>query len=213
MDIRVEPAERRLLKDIHVVPGRIQYDDARRVDLRAAASGIVVEVRVLAGDHVSAGQVLAVLSSPEIGLARTEVHHAHESWDLASKKKEWTEETTKNVTDLLEGLKNRVPMNELEKRFRGKTLGQVSGTALGRLCAVSARGESRTERRPDGPRSPAGGRRSRRGWPSGAAQKPPCEGHASRRVSTSDSRRKRLKSKRAMRSGGYTSPSNNGQPS
>jgi membrane fusion protein, heavy metal efflux system len=123
LDIRVEPAERHAMQDLHVVPGRIQYDDARRVDIRAAANGILVQVRVMPGDHVSAGQVLAVVSSPEIGLARTEVHHAHENWDLAANKEAWVEETSKNVSALVEGLKNRLPMSDLEKQFRGKTLG------------------------------------------------------------------------------------------
>jgi membrane fusion protein, heavy metal efflux system len=124
LDIRVEPVERHSMQEIHVVPGRIQYDDAHRVDVRAAANGILVQVRVMPGDRVSAGQVLAVVSSPEIGLARTEVHHAHESLELASKKEEWVNETSKNVAALVESLKNRTPMNELEQQFRDKTLGK-----------------------------------------------------------------------------------------
>ncbi len=124
LDIRVQPAERRSLQDIHVVPGRIQYDDAHRVDIRAAANGILVQVRVMPGDRVSAGRVLAVVSSPEIGLARTEVHHAHENWQLATRKLEWVNETSKNVSALVEQLKNRVPMNDVEQQFRGKTLGK-----------------------------------------------------------------------------------------
>jgi membrane fusion protein, heavy metal efflux system len=125
LDIRVRPAEHHLMQDIHVVPGRIEYDDTRRVDIRATANGILVQVRVMPGDRVALGQVLAIASSPEIGLARTEVHHAHENWQLAAKKQEWVEETSKNVSALVEGLKNRVPMNDLEKQFRGKTLGKA----------------------------------------------------------------------------------------
>lgn len=125
LDIRVQPAERHPLQEIHVVPGRIQYDDTHRVDIRATANGILVKVNVLPGDRVSRGQVLAIVSSPEIGLARTEVHHAHESLDLAQHKREWVEQTSKNVTALVEQLKNRTPMNEVEAHFRGKTLGKA----------------------------------------------------------------------------------------
>jgi cobalt-zinc-cadmium efflux system membrane fusion protein len=130
LDIRVAPVGRHPMQDIHVVPGRIQYDDAWHVDIRAAANGILVQVRVMPGDRVSAGQVLAVVSSPEVGLARTEVHHAHESWELAAKKQEWVEETSKNVSTLIEQLKNRVPMNEIEKQFREKTLGKQRESLL-----------------------------------------------------------------------------------
>jgi membrane fusion protein, heavy metal efflux system len=124
LDIRAEPAERHSMQEVHVVPGRIQYDDAHRIDVRATANGILVQVRVMPGDRVSAGQVLAVVSSPEIGLARTEVHHSHESLELATKKEEWIKETSKNVAALVESLKNHTPMNKLEQQFRDKTLGK-----------------------------------------------------------------------------------------
>jgi membrane fusion protein, heavy metal efflux system len=125
LDIHVQPAERRPLQEIHVVPGRIQYDDAHRVDIRATANGILVKINVLPGDRVTPGQVLAIVSSPEIGLARTEVHHAHENWELSKRKLEWVEQTSKNVSALVEQLKNRAPMNDVEKQFRGKTLGKA----------------------------------------------------------------------------------------
>ncbi len=124
LDIRVERAERHSTQEVHVVPGRIQYDDAHRVDVRAAANGILMQVRVMPGDHVSAGQVLAVVSSPEIGLARAEVHHAHESLELATKKEEWINETSKNVAALVKSLRNHTPMDEIEQQFRDKTLGK-----------------------------------------------------------------------------------------
>jgi membrane fusion protein, heavy metal efflux system len=125
LDIRVARAERHAMRDTHVVPGRIEYDDAHRVDIRAAANGILVQIRVAPGDRVTAGQVLALVSSPEIGLARTEVHHAHENWELAAKKQAWIDETSKNVAALVAELNKRTSMNELEQRFRGKTLGKA----------------------------------------------------------------------------------------
>ena len=125
LDLRVQPVERHPLREIHVVPGRIQYDDAHRVEIRATANGILVRVNVLPGDRVTPGQVLAVVSSPEIGLARTEVHHAHENCELANRKFEWVEQTSKNVSALVEQLKKRTPMNEVETQFRGKTLGKA----------------------------------------------------------------------------------------
>jgi len=125
LDLRVQPVERHPLQESHVVPGRIQYDDAHRVDIRATANGILVKINVLPGDRVTHGQVLAVISSPEIGLARTEVHHAHENWELAKRKLEWVDQTSKNVSALAEQLKNRTPMNDVERQFRVKTLGKA----------------------------------------------------------------------------------------
>jgi cobalt-zinc-cadmium efflux system membrane fusion protein len=124
LELRVEPASVQPLQVLHVVPGRLRYDETRHIDIRAAANGILTEVRVTPGDHVGPGQVLGILSSPEVGTARTEVHHSHENWELATKKHNWEREIGANVAALIDGLKSRVPANELEKRFRGKTLGK-----------------------------------------------------------------------------------------
>jgi membrane fusion protein, heavy metal efflux system len=124
LELRVEPAGLHPLQVLHIVPGRLRYDDTHHVDIRAAASGILIQVRVTPGDHVSKGQALAVLSSPEIGIARTEVHHGHENWELAVKKRDWEREITASVAALIDGIKSRVAIGDLEKRFRGKTLGK-----------------------------------------------------------------------------------------
>ena len=185
LDIRVEPAARRLMQDVHVVPGRIQYDDARRVDIRATANGILVQVRVMPGDRVSAGQVLAVVSSPEIGLARTEVHHAHENWELAIKKQEWIEETSKNVSALVEKLNEP----HADERARERSSAERhSASSRERLMSaysrLSAGRKSREERRHARPQRPPGRRRLRSGWRSVAAPRRPCGGRASRPAST-----------------------------
>jgi predicted deacylase len=44
---------------------------------RAAADGVLHDCPVKPGDRVSQGQTLAVLSSPEIGLARVDVLKRH----------------------------------------------------------------------------------------------------------------------------------------
>lgn len=123
LSIRSEPAAPRALQPIHRVPGRVQYNETRHVAIRAAANGILVQIRVEPGDQVRAGQVLAIVSSPEIGTARADVHHSGEKLKLARKKREWESEISKNVASLIDGLKSRVPMNDLEKRFHAQTLG------------------------------------------------------------------------------------------
>jgi cobalt-zinc-cadmium efflux system membrane fusion protein len=79
---------------------------------------------VTPGEAVTKGQVLGIVSSPEVGTARTEVHHCHENWELAVKKRDWEREIGTNVAALIDGLKSRVPASDLEKRFHGKTLGK-----------------------------------------------------------------------------------------
>jgi cobalt-zinc-cadmium efflux system membrane fusion protein len=124
LELRVEPAALHPLQVLHIVPGRLRYDDTHHVDIRAAANGILIQVRVTPGDHVAKGQVLGVVGSPEIGVARTEVYHGHENWELAIKKRDWEREISASVAALIDGIKSRVVIGDLERRFRGKTLGK-----------------------------------------------------------------------------------------
>ncbi len=67
LELRLAEVTRRRLQPTSTVPARLQYDDRRHVEVRVAAPGILTDVLVRPGDHVEAGQVLAVVSSPEVG--------------------------------------------------------------------------------------------------------------------------------------------------
>ena len=67
------PAESRPIQHVHTVPGRIRYDDAKHVDVKAPMDGILAEMLVTPGEQVESGQLLAVLRSAEIGQARAEI--------------------------------------------------------------------------------------------------------------------------------------------
>ncbi len=69
----VEPVAARSLGRSITVPGRLQYDDTRHISVRAATAGVLADVLVKPGDAVIVGQVLAILSSPEVGTARADV--------------------------------------------------------------------------------------------------------------------------------------------
>jgi cobalt-zinc-cadmium efflux system membrane fusion protein len=128
LELKVEPAGVHPLQMFHVVPGRIRYDEAHHVEIRAAANGILIQVRVTPGDRVAKDQVLGVVSSPEVAVARTDVHHGEENWQLAVKKLDWQREVSANLAALIDGLKSRVPIADIEKRFRGKNLGHGRAT-------------------------------------------------------------------------------------
>jgi cobalt-zinc-cadmium efflux system membrane fusion protein len=130
LELKVEPASVHPMQMFHVVPGRIRYDETHHVEIRAAADGILVQVRVTPGDHVSKGQVLGVVSSPDVAVARTDVHHGEENWELAVKKLDWQREISANLAALIDGLKSRVPIADLENRFRGKNLGKGRATLM-----------------------------------------------------------------------------------
>jgi len=68
--VQIGQAEQRTLQATAVVPGRVSYDDSKHVHLRVATAGTVTRILVKPGDQVKKGDLLAVLSSPEIGQSR-----------------------------------------------------------------------------------------------------------------------------------------------
>ena len=67
------PAQSQPVQHVHNLPGRIRYDEAKHIDVKAPMDGILAEVLVMPGQQVEAGQLLTVLRSAEIGQARAEI--------------------------------------------------------------------------------------------------------------------------------------------
>lgn len=92
---------RATLQPERTVPGRLTYDDTRHIEVRVPTSGTLREILVKPGDSVTAGTVLARISSPEVGLARADVLRRDSELKLATV--EWDRNRA-----LCEGLKNLV---------------------------------------------------------------------------------------------------------
>ena len=68
--IKLGKVEQRVLQETAIVPGRVTYDESKHVQLRSATAGTITKFLVKTGDQVKKGDLLAVLSSPEIGQSR-----------------------------------------------------------------------------------------------------------------------------------------------
>jgi len=86
------------------VPGRVQYDDYRHLEIKTPASGILLEPRVKPGDVVQEGDVLALLSLPEVGTARADVLRRKVEFDLALQKFEWKDAACIGLKQLVEAV-------------------------------------------------------------------------------------------------------------
>lgn len=128
--LRVAPVEARLMHHVHTVPGRVHYDDTRHVEIKAATDGVLTRILVKPGDQVTAGQTLAILSSPEVGTARADVLQRLSELELARKSFEWTRQTSEHVAELIAAIESGRPMKELEEEFRERRLGEYRGTLL-----------------------------------------------------------------------------------
>ena len=71
-----------------VLPGVVEADPARMAAVLAPLGGRVLEVKVALGDRVAAGQVLAVLDSPDLAQAYDDFEKAADNFELTAKKLE-----------------------------------------------------------------------------------------------------------------------------
>jgi cobalt-zinc-cadmium efflux system membrane fusion protein len=121
--IHSTPAARRMLQATHVVPGKVDYDETVHVELRSPVASLIVDVLVRPGQVVQRGERLAVLSSPEVGLARTEVEHGTAELRLAQMNQQWKQQTYDNLLDVLDRLSGKPPIADLEAEFDQRPLG------------------------------------------------------------------------------------------
>jgi RND family efflux transporter MFP subunit len=128
--IQVRQVEVRDLQPMRTVPGTIGYNGSRRVELKTPVDCTVRDVLVEPGQTVRKGQPLAILTSPEVGLARSEAAHCESDLALASAEHERATEIATNLAELIQELNQRAPVAEMERRFADRTLGKYRQTVL-----------------------------------------------------------------------------------
>jgi cobalt-zinc-cadmium efflux system membrane fusion protein len=114
---------RQTVRRMRTVPGRIDYNGVRRVELKSSVDVVVREVLVKPGDPVQPGTRLASFDSPEIGLVRAEVEKNRAEWRRANQAVEYHEEVYANLDELLQALRQGTSPQAIEKTFEGKLLG------------------------------------------------------------------------------------------
>lgn len=119
------------LQQVRTVPGKIDYNGVQRVELKAPVDSIVQKVLVKPGDAVAPGTRLAQLDSPEIGLVRADVERNRAELAIAQQAREWSEDVTRNLEDLLKFLDGKRKPQQVEKQFEDKILGDHRQHVLG----------------------------------------------------------------------------------
>src|SRR6516165_9886690 len=130
MKITSVSVARQSVQETRTVPGKIEYKHVSRVDLKAPVNAVVEKVLVKPGDTVTPGARLAVLTSPEIGIARADVEKAESELKIANQALEYTEEITRNLSDLLKFLRELPSFKTVEEAFDDKPLGEYRKDVL-----------------------------------------------------------------------------------
>ena len=131
--IETTAAARRELQSQRIVPGRIEYDATRHVEVKSPFDGLIRRIDVKVGDRVSEGKIMAIVDSPELGDGRADVLLRETDLEQAVNEHDWWHSIQLNLEALLARLKRPtdpqkrdnepVEIQQLEKEFAGKQLG------------------------------------------------------------------------------------------
>ncbi len=123
MKITTIVVTKRKVREERTVRGLIAYKHTSRVDLKAPVDSVVEQVLVKPGDALEPEAKLAVLTSPRVGTARAEVEKRESDVRLANQVLERAQEIAGNLQDLLKFLKDNPKLQDVEKDFDDKVLG------------------------------------------------------------------------------------------
>jgi RND family efflux transporter MFP subunit len=121
--IRVAPARVVTLPSEVGVPGRIEANPDRRVDIRPRAPGVVREVRAALGQTVKKGDVLVVLDSPDLGTARLNLRGRQIELATSRTELDWKRQVAVNVASLIPRLRKGVPAATIQQDYADRPLG------------------------------------------------------------------------------------------
>jgi membrane fusion protein, heavy metal efflux system len=112
------------------VPGRIELNTDRRVEVRSRAPGFVRAVHVVLGQHVKRGQTLATIDSPDVGTARLNLRARQRELVTARIEAAWKSQVAEAVALIIPEITKGVDPEILEKEFADKPLGSFRATLL-----------------------------------------------------------------------------------
>jgi cobalt-zinc-cadmium efflux system membrane fusion protein len=112
------------------VPGRIEANLNREVQITPRAPGIIREVKVELGQTVKKGDVLAVLDSADIGTARLDLRARQYELSTARIEANWKKLVAQNVAALIPELRKRTESDVIEKAYADRPLGTFRATLL-----------------------------------------------------------------------------------
>jgi len=126
------------------IPGVVEANPANTVNILPPLTGRLTDLNVKLGDTVKAGQVLAVMSSPDLSQAYSDADKAHDALDLAQKalqRAEGVNSAGANAIKDLEQAKSNVnqataEFNRTEARL--KSLGVASNSNKTRSLTITA---------------------------------------------------------------------------
>jgi multidrug efflux pump subunit AcrA (membrane-fusion protein) len=121
--IRVEPARRGTLTETVRLTGKLALNEDHVARIHPLVEGRIHEIKVQFGDHVKAGQVLAIIDSQQVGRAKLELFKAVQETRLARVNCQWQQTIRENTQALIASLNKGLPVTDIEKQFADRPMG------------------------------------------------------------------------------------------
>ena len=123
--IEVVTPSLRELQPTRIVPGRIEYDATRHVELKSPFNGLIRQINVKVGDQVTEQQIIAIVDSPELGEGRADILLRKTDLEQAVNEHQWWHTIQGNLEELVDRLRRPQDIQQLEKDFADKLLGDA----------------------------------------------------------------------------------------
>lgn len=107
------------------VPGRVTYDETQHVEVRVATAGVITKLLAKPGDPVEKDQLLAIMSSPEVGTARADCLQRSSELDIANRKLAWEESRRTALEKTIAAVESRMSPSEIRKASVDEQLGSI----------------------------------------------------------------------------------------
>lgn len=128
--VTTEPARVDTLATELGVPGRIEVNSDRRIEIRPRAAGVIREVHAVLGQEVKTGDPLVTLDSPDVGTARLNLRARQRELNTARVEAEWRSQVAGTVALLIPEIRKGTDPSIIEKEFGDKPLGIYRGSLL-----------------------------------------------------------------------------------
>ncbi|MGO9597799.1 MAG: efflux RND transporter periplasmic adaptor subunit [Isosphaeraceae bacterium] len=112
------------------VPGKIDVNADRQIDIRAPAAGVIREVHVVLGQAVKRGDRLVTIDSPDVGTARLNLRARQRELFTARVEADWKSQVAATVALLIPEIRKGTDPSVIGKEFADKPLGAYRGSLL-----------------------------------------------------------------------------------
>ncbi len=128
--VKIGSVEQRVLQTTATVSGRVSYDESKHVEVRVATVGTVTKILVKPGDQVKKGDLLAVVSSPEIGQARAAEKQQAAELELLNRTLSFQRQRRTGIESLVEAIRRGDAAEKIREAELAEQIGASRETLL-----------------------------------------------------------------------------------